>query len=73
MLSPCPTWTSLSACLDLTGDRVACSSRYFYFLFLLPLLLDRSFRDEQRCSLKYTTAWQEYKRRVPARIVPGIF
>lgn len=50
-----------------------CTRRYFYFMFLLPLLLDRAFRDEQRCSLKYGAAWQEYVSRVPARIVPGIF
>ena len=48
-------------------------ARYFYFLFLLPLLVDRASRDDQRCSLKYGKAWDEYRRIVPYKIVPGVY
>ena len=45
---------------------------YFYVSFLTVLLLHRAFRDEQRCAAKYGAAWDEYKRRVRWRIVPGL-
>ena len=45
---------------------------WFYVIFLTILLTDRAFRDERRCAAKYGEFWDEYKRRVPWRIVPGI-
>ena len=44
---------------------------YFYVLFLTILLVHRSLRDEERCSLKYGQYWDEYCRLVPSRILPG--
>ena len=41
-------------------------------LWLLTLLLHRAWRDEQRCSAKYGELWQEYRRVVPARMLPGL-
>ena len=41
-------------------------------LWLLALLLHRAWRDEQRCSAKYGELWQEYRRVVPARMLPGL-
>jgi 7-dehydrocholesterol reductase len=46
---------------------------YFYVSFLTVLLVHRSARDDRRCAAKYGAAWDEYRRRVPYRIVPGIF
>jgi len=46
---------------------------YFYVIFLTILLVHRSFRDDSRCHAKYGGAWQEYRERVPYRIVPGVF
>ena len=43
-----------------------------YFLFLLPLLIDRAFRDDERGPLKYGKFWDEYRRHVPYKIVPGL-
>jgi 7-dehydrocholesterol reductase len=46
---------------------------YFYVTFLTILLTHRSFRDEARCAAKYGEDWVEYKKKVPWRIIPGIF
>lgn len=40
-------------------------------IWLLCLLTHRAWRDEQRCSAKYGELWQEYRRAVPARMLPG--
>jgi len=46
---------------------------YFYVIFLTTLLIHRSIRDEERCSLKYGEYWEQYKKAVPYKIIPGIF
>lgn len=46
---------------------------WFYFVFLTILLVHRSLRDDDRCARKYGPAWVEYRRRVPWRILPGVF
>ena len=43
---------------------------YFYFIFLTILLFDRAFRDDKRCSDKYGPAWDEYRSRVPYKVIP---
>ena len=40
-------------------------------IWLLCLLVHRAWRDEQRCSAKYGALWQEYRRVVPGRLLPG--
>jgi 7-dehydrocholesterol reductase len=44
-----------------------------YFVFLAILLTHRAIRDDERCAAKYGAFWDEYRARVPFRIVPGIF
>jgi 7-dehydrocholesterol reductase len=44
-----------------------------YLIFLTILLVDRSGRDEHRCSRKYGTYWEEYKKKVPYKIVPFLY
>lgn len=46
---------------------------YIYFLYLCLLLIHRSFRDDAKCSEKYGNYWTEYKKRVPFKIIPGLF
>jgi 7-dehydrocholesterol reductase len=46
---------------------------YFYVLYLTILLFDRAARDDRRCHKKYGAAWEEYCRRVPWKIIPGIY
>jgi len=43
---------------------------YFYVTFLTVLLVDRAFRDDQRCKKKYGTYWQQYCQLVPYKIIP---
>ncbi len=46
---------------------------WFYLLFLTILLVDRAGRDDKRCAAKYGVVWDEYRRRVPWRIVPYLY
>lgn len=46
---------------------------YMYFCFLLVLLVHRSFRDEEKCRLKYTKYWDKYCVAVPYRILPYVY
>lgn len=46
---------------------------YFYPIYLFGLLTHRALRDDQFCKTKYGDDWEEYKRRVPSMIIPGIF
>ena len=45
---------------------------WFYCAFLTILLLDRAFRDDARCADKYGRSWEEYKKLVPYKIIPGV-
>ena len=42
-------------------------------IFLLLIMLERSARDDRKCSQKYGEKWKEYCSRVPYRIIPYIF
>lgn len=44
-----------------------------YAIWMTLLLVHRCMRDEKRCSVKYGAAWTEYCKRVPWRLVPGIW
>ncbi len=46
---------------------------YFYLTFLFILLLDRSYRQEKRCALKYGADWDAYCQRVPFRLIPFVY
>lgn len=46
---------------------------YFYLLYFAVLLVHRERRDEIKCARKYGDDWEEYKARVPWRIVPGVY
>ena len=46
---------------------------YSYVIFLVILLVHRTFRDDEKCSKKYGMYWTEYVKRVPYKIVPGVF
>jgi 7-dehydrocholesterol reductase len=45
---------------------------YFYVIFLVVLLTDRAFRDDNRCAAKYGADWEAYRKLVPWRIIPRI-
>jgi 7-dehydrocholesterol reductase len=46
---------------------------FFYVTYLSMLLFDRARRDDKRCQDKYGKYWDEYKAKVPWKIVPGVF
>jgi protein-S-isoprenylcysteine O-methyltransferase Ste14 len=46
---------------------------WLYPLYYVGLLLPRQADDDRRCKTKYGPLWDEYCRRVPARIIPGIY
>jgi protein-S-isoprenylcysteine O-methyltransferase Ste14 len=46
---------------------------WLYPLYYWLLLLPRERADERRCAAKYGPLWQAYVRRVPRRIIPGIY
>lgn len=46
---------------------------YFYVSFLTVLLLDRTNRDEKKCSEKYQEAWSKHCERVKYRLIPYIW
>jgi len=43
---------------------------YFYVIFLTILLIERAFRDDRRCALKYGNDWNTYCQQVPYKIIP---
>lgn len=45
----------------------------FYAAFLTYLLIDRADRDSKKCHLKYGKYYEEYCRRVPYKIIPGLY
>jgi 7-dehydrocholesterol reductase len=45
---------------------------YVYFLFLTVLLVDRAFRDDQRCADKYGKYYAKYCELVPYKLIPGL-
>ena len=45
---------------------------FFYVIFLCVLLTHRAFRDEAKCSKKYGEHWDEYRKLVPYKIIPGV-
>ena len=46
---------------------------YTYFIFLIFLLIHRTFRDEHKCSNKYRGYWKKYCEMVPYRMIPYVF
>ena len=46
---------------------------YFYVVYFAVLLIHREMRDEEKCLRKYGKDWDEYKKRVPWRILPGVY
>jgi len=45
---------------------------YFYAIYFCILLIHRSERDDHMCHVKYGKDWDEYKKIVPYRFIPGI-
>ena len=59
----------LSWCMLCGFDSVV---PYYYAIYFAILLVHRSIRDDGMCKTKYGEDWEEYKRLVPYRFVPGL-
>ena len=46
---------------------------YFYFIYFSILLIHRERRDDQHCAKRYGADWDEYRRKVPWRMIPGLY
>ncbi|KAF2139581.1 uncharacterized protein K452DRAFT_274982 [Aplosporella prunicola CBS 121167] len=46
---------------------------YFFMIYFAILLIHREMRDEEKCKAKYGKDWDEYCKKVPYRIVPGLY
>ena len=46
---------------------------YTYIITLVVILTHRTYRDDEKCSDKYGKYWEEYKSRVPYKIIPYVF
>jgi delta14-sterol reductase len=46
---------------------------WLYPLYYVALLVPRERDDEKLCAAKYGPLWDDYKKKVPYRIVPGIY
>lgn len=46
---------------------------YFYMLYFAILLIHRERRDDENCHKKYGKDWEEYRKLVKWRIVPGVY
>jgi 7-dehydrocholesterol reductase len=46
---------------------------WVYPTYLTILLVDRAMRDDRRCQAKYGVFWDQYRQKVPYRILPGLF
>jgi protein-S-isoprenylcysteine O-methyltransferase Ste14 len=46
---------------------------WLYPLYYVALLVPRERADDRRCAAKYGALWDEYRRRVPYRIVPWVY
>jgi delta14-sterol reductase len=59
--------------LTLTLGWPALWTAWLYPLYYVGLLVPRELDDEHRCAKKYGALWAEYGRKVPRRIIPGIY
>ncbi len=80
----CSGFWGLSRHFNYLGDLMMCFAfcaacgvkhllPHFYLLYMTILLVQRGYRDDERCELKYGAAWREYQKRVPYRIIPYVY
>ena len=46
---------------------------WYYMIYFVILLVHRDARDTSDCRRKYGSAWDDYCRAVPYRIIPGVY
>lgn len=80
----CSGWWGISRHFNYVGDLILSYSMcatcgfthllpWIYAIFMTILLVHRCRRDEERCSKKYGSGWEEYKQRVKYAMIPGVY
>jgi 7-dehydrocholesterol reductase len=46
---------------------------FLYVIVLTGILTDRTIRDEAKCSAKYGAVYEQYRAKVPYKVIPGIW
>jgi len=80
----CSGWWSVARHANYIGDLILsfamCATCGFthilpwtYGIFMTAILVHRCHRDEKRCKEKYGKTYEEYCRRVPFRLIPGVY
>ena len=59
--------------LTLALGRLTDPLPWLYPLYYVALLFPRQADDDRRCAQKYGPLWVEYCKRVPYRIIPGVY
>jgi len=62
----------LSACWSLVGYKLGVLP-FAYLGYIILLLIHRTYRDEDKCKLKYGEYWDKYCEKVKYKLVPGIY
>jgi delta14-sterol reductase len=47
--------------------------KWLYPLYYVVLLFPRQMADDKLCGAKYGALWNEYKKKVPYRIIPFVY
>ncbi|CAK9290272.1 unnamed protein product [Gordionus sp. m RMFG-2023] len=64
----------LATCMCLAcGSMTKNFYPYFYLIFMFTLLINRIYRDEEKCKSKYGKYWDQYCEIVPYRLIPYVF
>jgi delta14-sterol reductase len=63
----------MATALTLSLGYPAVFAAWLYPLYYVALLFSRQYFDDRRCAARYGPLWDEYCRRVPSRIIPGIY
>ena len=80
----CSGWWAVARHANYIGDLILsfsmCATCGFthilpwtYGIFMTAILVHRCHRDEKRCKEKYGKTFQDYCKRVPYRLIPGIY
>lgn len=65
--------TAMALAIALVLGHPAVLGPWLYPLYYVALFIPRQRDDDARCAAKYGPLWTEYVRRVPWRIVPGLY
>lgn len=67
------TLEAVGIALAVTGEGWRGAVPWLYPVYYLALFVTRERDDDARCREKYGALWEEYCRRVPWRMVPGVY